>query len=804
MKFTLSWLKDHLETDATLDQIGEALTSIGLEVEEIVDPASKLTGFITGHVLTAEKHPDADRLKLCTVSTGSETLQIVCGAPNARAGLKVALALPGCVIPVSGDVLKKGKVRGQESQAMMCSTRELCLGEDHDGIIELPEDTPVGVPLASVLSIDPVIDISVTPNRADCLGVRGIARDLAAFGVGTLKADPLTEGTVAGQFESPVKVVRRLPEGKDAACPLFVGRLIRGVKNGESPQWLKDRLVSVGLRPISALVDITNYVTVGWNRPLHVFDADKLTGNIVVKMATPGTELPCLNDKTYMLEDWMVAIADEAGDLSVGGVVGGTASGCTEQTVNVFVEAALFDPLLIAATGRKLTAESDAKHRFERGVDPESPLWGMELATRLILDLCGGTPSAVEVGGAVPDWKRTITLRPERVKKLVGIDVAPEKMVSLLTGLGCTATLADGVITAVAPSWRGDLTEEHDLVEEVARLNGYDNLVTLPLPRPSMPTPVLTARQKTIRLLTRTLAARGMNETVTWSFMSSDKVAAFGGGQDSLKLANPISSDLDSMRPSILPNLIDATVRNAARGFADVALFEVGPQFHGGNPGDQKQMVTGLRAGKSGPRHWDVKQRPVDALDARADALAVLKAAGVNTDSLQVSTDAPDYYHPGRSGCLRLGRDVLATFGDLHPRVARDFGVKGALAGFEVFLDALPQPKTKGGKSVSKARSLLKASPFQPLERDFAFVVDSTVAAEALIRAAKGADKALITDASVFDVYEGEHMPAGKKSVALWILLQPTDHTLTDEELDAVSKKVVAAIEKATGGILRG
>lgn len=799
MKFTLSWLKDHLETDASLADIGKALTSIGLEVEDIIDPATTLTGFVTGHVQTAEKHPDADRLRLCTVDIGERMLQVVCGAPNARAGIKVAVAVPGCVIPATGDVLKKGTVRGQESQGMMCSSRELCLDEDHDGIIELPGDTPVGIPLATALSLDPMLDIAVTPNRADCLGVRGVARDLAAAGLGTLKPDPIAATPVLTTLVSGLSLIRDLPAEADDACPYFAGRLIHGVRNGESPAWLKNHLTAIGLRPISALVDITNYITFGWNRPLHVFDAGQISGPLTVRMAREGETLLALNDRICALDPSMVVIADAKGVQSIGGVIGGKESGCTEHTTDVIVEAALFDPARIAAAGRRLNIVSDARYRFERGVDPASVTEGMGRATRLILDLCGGEAGHIVTIGKEPSWRKSVTLRPERVEKLVGMTVDPDRMVALLNRLGCTPRLENGIIHTTPPSWRVDLVSEHDLVEEIARLHGYDSLEAVPLPRVSMPIPVLTPRQKATRLVARTLAARGLHETVTWSFMYGEHTKAFGGGQHGLRLANPISADLDAMRPSILPNLIEAAGRNAARGIADLGLFEIGPQFHGERPGEQKLMATGLRAGKTGPRHWDTRPRPVDAFDARADAVAALEAAGAPTTNLQVSTDAPDWYHPGRSGCLRLGPTVVATFGEIHPRVQKMLDTKGTLVGFEVFLEALPLPRNKSGK----ARPLLKVSPFQAADRDFAFVVNKDVSAEIMLRAARGADKALIASVSVFDVYEGQNVPEGQKSVALSATLQPMERTLTDEDIEAVCHKIVSAVEKASGGTQR-
>lgn len=800
MKFTLSWLKDHLDTTASVAEIGKTLTMIGLEIEEIIDPRAALEGFVVGHVLTAEKHPDADKLRLCTVDNGTTRLQIVCGAPNARAGLKVALATPGCIVPATGDKLKKGKIRGIESQGMMCSTRELCLGEDHHGIIELPEDTPVGAPLADVLDIDPVFDIAITPNRADCLGVRGVARDLASAGLGTLKVDPMT-APVPGTFASPRKVSIALPEGDEAACPMFVSRTIRGVTNGESPQWLKDRLIAVGLRPISALVDITNYVTVGWGRPLHVFDDARLDGDLVVRFgAADGEDIEALNDKTYTVGSDMVVIADQSKACSIGGVMGGTETGCTEETTTVVLESALFDALRIARTARTLSVDSDAKFRFERGVDPASAVWGAELATRLILDLCGGEASELVIAGKQPDPVAPIAFRPARVRQLVGIEVPVDTMVGMFDRLGCTVEENGESLTVVPPTWRFDLAEEHDLIEEVTRLNGYDNLPVTPLPRPSMPRTVLTPQQKTVRMLTRILASRGMMETVTWSFVSREQAEAFGGGQEDLILANPISSELDAMRPSILPNLATAAGRNAARGFPNLGLFEIGPQFEGGEPGQQSRVAAGLRAGKTGPRHWDVAPRDVDVFDAKADVLGALQGLGMNTDNLQVSAEAPSYYHPGRSGSLRLGRNVIAYFGDLHPAVLKLLDVKGPMVGFEIFVERLPTPKVKA----TKTRPLLQASAFQPLERDFAFVVDHAVAADTMVRAARGADRQMVSDVTVFDVYEGTHMPEGKKSLAVTVTLQPHDRTLTDQEIEQISNRIISAIEKATGGTLRG
>ncbi len=801
MKFTLSWLKDHLDVDASVEEIGARLTMLGHEVESIANPAEALAGFTVAQVVEARQHPNADRLRVCTVDAGGgKTLQVVCGAPNARAGIKVVLAQPGTRIPASGDVLKKGAIRGVESQGMMCSWRELGLGEDHEGIAELDEGLAVGTPLTRVMAFDPVFDVSITPNRADCLGVRGIARDLAASGMGRLK--PFHVEPVPARFPSPVTVALNFPDDAKDACTLFAGRYIRGVRNGPSPQWLQDRLREIGLRPISALVDITNYVTYEHARPLHVFDADKLEGNVQARLARPGETLLALNGKEYVLDEAMTVIADDVKAEALAGVIGGEETGCTEATVNVFVESALFDPVRTAATGRKLDIVSDARFRFERGVDPAFAIPAMELATRMIIELCGGEPSEPVIAGAEPHWHRSIDLRPGRVAELGGVELPLAEIERILTALGCRVTPApDGLLVVEPPSWRWDLTIEQDLVEEVIRIHGYDNVPVATLPRDAMPRPMLTLAQRRAGFVRRGLASRGMYETVTWSFTRSEHARLFAGGQAELFLANPISSDLDVMRPSVLPNLIAAAGRNADRGFKDLALFEIGPQFDGGTePGQQRQVCAGIRTGRTGPRHWAQPPRAVDVYDAKADALAAIAAAGGPADSLQVATDAPSWYHPGRSGTLKLGNKPVAWFGEVHPRVLKAMDVAGPLVAFEVLLDAIPQPKAKP----TKARPLLKASPFQPVERDFAFVLDRTVPAASLVKAARDADKQLIADVQVFDLFEGPSLGEGRKSLAISVTLQPTEKTLTDAEIEAVGQKIVAAVTKATGGSLRG
>jgi len=797
MKLTLSWLKDHLDTEASLAQLCERLTALGLEVEGVTDRAAALKAFKVAHVLEASPHPNADKLRVCRVATAEGEVQVVCGAPNARSGIKVVFAPVGAIVPATGQELKKGVIRGVESGGMLVSERELGLSEAHEGIIEVAAEVPVGTPYASVVGLDdPLIEIALTPDRGDCAGIRGIARDLAAAGLGQLK--PLDTTPVPGTFESPLGVEITAPEG---ACPLFIGRYLRGVRNGPSPRWLQDKLSAVGLRPISALVDVTNYFTLDRNRPLHVFDADKLQGGLIVRCARPGETLKALNGKDYVLDDGMTAVADHQAALALGGIIGGEASGCSEETVNVVLECALFDPLRTAATGRKLGIDSDARYRFERGLDTGAVVDGIEQATRLILELCGGEASQLVIAGAEPAPRPPLTLRAARVASLGGVAVAEAEQHRLLTALGFTVTpTTEGTASVTIPSWRSDVHGEADLVEEVLRLVGFDAIPTVALERTAVITrPALNARQRRTGLARRTLAARGLSEAVTWSFLASGLARAFGFDNEALRLVNPISADLDVMRPSILPNLVQAASRNRDRGLPDLGLFEVGPVFRSPEPTGQLLVASGVRAGVAVGRHWATAARTVDAFDAKADALAVLEAAGAPIANLQTTADAPVWFHPGRSGSLRLGPTVLAHFGELHPLALDAADAKGPLVGFEVFLDAIPAPKRKGGTE----RPLLKLSPFQPLQRDFAFVVDRALEADKLVRAAKGADKALVREVQVFDVYQGPGVEAGKKSLALAVTIQPGDKTLTDPEIEALAGKIVAAVAKATGATLR-
>jgi phenylalanyl-tRNA synthetase beta chain len=801
MKTTLSWLKTHLASEAPLGALVDRLVMLGHDVEGVEDRAAALKGFVVADVVSAEPHPNADRLRVCRVDAGNGEVQVVCGAPNARAGMKGVFGPAGVVIPKTGAPLQESTIRGVASRGMLMSAAELALGEDHSGIIELPADAPVGASYASLVGLDdPVIDIKVTPNRADCLGVRGIARDLAAAGMGQLT--PLDTTPVEGRYPSPIAVHIE----DRTACPLFLGRHIRGLKNGPSPRWLRDRLEAIGLRPISTLVDITNFLTFDLNRPLHVFDAAKLAGDLTVRFARPGEKLLALNGREYELDPEITAIADDAGVQSLGGVIGGEPTSCTEATVEVFVEAALFDPIRTAATGRRLEIVSDARYRFERGVDPAFVGPGIEIATRLILELCGGEASEIVAAGAAPDWQREYLLRPKRLSSLGGLPVPPAESRAILEALGCTIAEAaehDGSLRVTPPSWRGDIVGEADLVEEVLRVKGYDEVPPVPLPRETVISrPAIDARRRRAELVRRSLATRGLVEAVTFSFISSRSAELFGGAKPQLRLVNPISADLDAMRPSALPGLVEAARRNADRGFPDVALFELGPAYRDDTPDGQMTVAAGLRAGRLGPRHWQQPSREPDLYIAKADALAALAAMGAPADNIQAAADPPPWFHPGRAGSLRLGPALLGHFGELHPDVLDAFEVKGPVAAFEVFLDAvaLPRPKGAGGR----AKPPLKLSVFQPVERDFAFIVERDLPAETLLRAARSVDRKLVSEIRLFDVYEGKGLPEGKKSFAISVVLQPQDATLTDSEIEAFSKRLVAQVEKATGGTLRG
>jgi phenylalanyl-tRNA synthetase beta chain len=797
MKFTLSWLKDHLDTSASLDDIVAGLIGVGLEVEAVDDQAKALAPFKVAYVRKAEKHPNADKLSVCIVETDQGVMQVVCGAPNARTGMKGIVALPGAYIPGTKITLEKGTIRGQESQGMLLSERELQISDEHSGIIEVQGDWKIGTPAAEALGLDdPMLYVKVTANRPDALGVRGIARDLAAKGLGALK--PLDTAPVAGTFASPIKVSLDFPGGDTKPCPLFIGRYFRGVKNGPSPDWLKRRLTAIGLRPISVLVDITNYITFTYGRPLHVFDAGKVKGSIRARMAKDGEELLALDGKSYRLDPSITVIADDAGPEGIAGIIGGEETGCTEGTTSVFLEAAYFDPVRTAASGRKLGINSDARYRFERGVDPAFVGPGAEIATRMILDLCGGEASHLVIAGKAPDAPRRATLRKARVKTLAGVDIPWADQLKTLRNLGFTVTEAAGGASAVIPSWRPDVQGEPDLVEEICRIHGLDNIPFAPLPRMSaVARPVLNPMQRRMLAARRRLAERGLNEAVTWSFLAEREAVLFGGQRNpALVLANPISSELTDMRPTLIANLVSAVGRNLDRGFENVALFEVGQAYAGDTPKDETLRAGGVRQGENAPRHWAERPRPVDAFDAKADALAVLDAAGAPMANLQIVAGGPRWLHPGRSGTIQLGpQNKLAVFGEVHPRVLAAMDVKGPLVAFEVTLDSIP-----GARAKPATRAALAASNLMPLSRDFAFVVENSVEAEKLAKAARAADKQLVSDVSVFDVFQ---MGDGKKSIAIAVTLQPREQTLTDKDIEALCAKIVAQVGKATGGSLR-
>jgi phenylalanyl-tRNA synthetase beta chain len=791
MKFTLAWLKEHLETEADLATIADTLTRVGLEVEGVENAADRLAPFVVAKVVTAAPHPHADKLQVLTVDAGGEEpIQVVCGAPNARAGLKGVFGGPGTYVPGSDLTLKVAAIRGVESRGMMCSARELELGDAHEGIIELAEDAPVGAPYATWAGLDdPVIDVAITPNRQDAMGVHGIARDLAAAGLGTLK--PIELPRILGNYPCPVEIRTDDPTG----CPAFYGRVVRGVANRPSPDWLQRRLRAVGQRPISALVDMTNYVMLSYGRPLHVYDLVKLQGPVVARRARDGEEVLALNGKSYRLEPTMTVIADDDGVHDIGGIMGGEHSSVTEGTTDILIECAYFDPAHIARTGQKLALASDARTRFERGVDPAFLDHGLALATAMAVELVGGDPSQVIRAGAPPTWDKAVDYEPERCLALAGVEVPADRQQDILQRLGFTVTRGEPWRVAV-PSWRRDIDGPADLVEEIARIHGYDEVPSTALPRaPGVARPTATPAQLVERSVRRAAAARGLNEAVTWSFIAEAEAAPFGGAP--WQLANPISEEMRAMRPSLLPGLLAALARNRARGAETIRLFEIGRRYL-----DEAERATlGLvLAGPPGPRHWRGGGGDADAFDAKTEALALLAAAGAPVENLQVLGDAPATYHPGQSGRLGLGpKTILADFGALHPRVARAFDVNGPVAAAEIYLDALPQRRGGGGHM----RSAYAPPPLQAVRRDFAFLVPHDLPADRLMRAVRGADRAAIADVGLFDVFTGAGVPEGRKSLALEVTLQPAERSFTDEEIRALSERIVVAAAKL-GATLRG
>ncbi|HEX4407983.1 MAG TPA: phenylalanine--tRNA ligase subunit beta [Xanthobacteraceae bacterium] len=804
MKFTLAWLKEHLDTDRPLAELADKLTMIGLEVERIEDKAKAFAPFTIVRVIEAKQHPNADRLRVCMVDTGSgDPVQVVCGAPNARTGMKSVFAPPGAFIPGKNITLGIGKIRDVESRGMLVSEFELQISNDHDGIIDLPDDAPVGQPYAKYAGLDdPMIEINLTPNRADATGVHGIARDLAAADMGKFRDQAIKQ--IKGEFPCPVKVTFDFG-ATPSLCPAFGLRLVRGVKNGPSPDWLQKRLTAIGLRPINALVDITNFMTYDRGRPLHVFDAAKVQGNLVVRRGRAGEKLLALDGKTYTLDDSICVIADDHGVESLAGIMGGEASGCSEATADVLIESALWDPINIAQTGRQLGINSDARYRFERGVDPAFMVPGLEMATRMVLDLCGGTPSEIAIAGHVEVPEGIIDFPQSELERLAGIDVPLAEMRRVLERLGFFVAGQGERVKVAVPSWRPDVAGKADIVEEVVRIVGVDRVPLTPFPRGAdARKPVLTPIQQRTRKAKRALAARNLVEAVTWSFISKPQAELFGGGKPELALANPIAADLSDMRPSLIPGLVASAQKNADRGFPDAGLYEVGQIFRGDQPADQFTAAAGIRRALAKPsgigRQWQKHDGEVDAFDAKADALSVLIAAGAPASALQIVPGGPAWFHPGRSGTIQIGpKNVLGHFGELHPSVLEALDAEGPLVGFEVILEYIPESKSKA----TRAKPVLDLSTFQPVERDFAFVVERNVKAADIVRAASNVDRKLIAGISVFDVYEGQGVESGKKSVAIAVTLQPRDKTMTDAEIDALAAKIVAEVGKRTGGVLR-
>ena len=807
MKFTLSWLKKWLETEASLNEIVAKLTDIGLEVEEVTDQAALYKGLIVAQVRNIRRHPEADRLSLCDVHTNASDapLQVVCGANNLHENLKVAFAPVGACVPCDGSILKKGKIRGVESFGMICSSDELSLGKDESGgIMHLDDSAEIGTPIASHLGLDnPIIELGITPNRADCLGVRGIARDLQAAGLGILK--PLHYTQNKGTEANPITTRFEFPAGQ-APCRRFATRLIKGVKNGDSPQCILNRLQSIGLKPVSFLVDLTNFLTFDLGRPLHVFDADKIQGSLTLRLSAKGEKFAALDDQTYTLDDGMLVICDDSGIISLAGVMGGASTACDENTTNVLLESAWFEPISVARTGRALNILSDARFRFERGIDPDSVMLGIHAATYLIELFAGDNkPSISEVDLCeVPlDKPAQLTLRYDRIEKILGMDIPQIKVQSILKNLGFQDIQCSGsTLSCIAPSWRIDMHFEEDLIEEVARLYGYDHLPVVPLPQSSvLPQQVLTKRQTQDSNLRRTLSTRGLQESITFSFMAAKDAAQFNADiAPELVVENPISADLDTMRPSIVGNLLLAAKQNAARGNKSIALFELGPQFASHLPDLQQSVVTALRTGMTSPKHWNQSDRKADVFDIKADALAALEAYGIAEGKAQIIQGGPDWYHPGQCATIQLGpKKILGYFGTLHPTLLKHYGYKGTAVAMEILLDQLPAAKTKKATT----RPAFKTSIYQKIERDFAFLLPKDVPAGDLTKLIQKTDPERITEVTLFDVYTGENIDADKKSIALSVTIQPQSHTLNDDEIEAISNKIVSSLAQNIGAQLR-
>lgn len=795
MKFTYSWLLEHLHTKETLADLLHHMTCLGIEVESFDDPSTRLAPFLIAEIKRIQKHPNADRLNVCDVSVSSdtpETVQVVCGAPNVYEGMKTVFAHVGTYIPGLNITLKKGNIRDVESCGMLCSAEELGLEAESTGILDLPKNAPVGRAFSGEYGHDdPVIEVGLTPNRADCFGVRGIARDLAAASLGNLK--PLKITPISGKFEDDRTVVVE----NHTDCPVFMGRTIRNVKNCESPDWLKQRLRKVGLKSISAIVDITNYVNYDLSRPSHVFDADALQGNLVVRRAHPNEKLIALDEAEYTLTNEDIVIADDNGAQAIAGIKGGLATGTQMSSKNILIECALFDPKRIAKTGRNHSLLSDARTRFERGVDPESVRVGIEKITEMILSICGGTPGSVFTAGTVPHHTKKITLFLKKLELLSGMHFNALEVERILTGLGCTQVTItpDHKISMLTPSWRFDLHIEEDIIEEIIRLHGYNNIPTADLPV-TLGKSALSFEQTIPKTIIYTLAGLGLNEQITYSFQPTEVAKLFGGGHEKLRVQNPISAQLSQMRPSLLGNLLTSIKENSNHGVKSASFFEVGSTYHYMDKHIQKLEASGVLFGQETVEDWQKKPTSYDMFSAKIIAYSTLQALGLNVDSLQIIREAPCWYHPGKSGALKLGpKNTLAYFGELHPRILKNFDIDAPVFAFEIFVQNLPLKLQKN--------SVLRHSIYQQVERDFAFVVDKNVEAAELIRAIEKAEKKLISSIRLFDIYEGKGVEDGKKSLAFSVTLSPTEKTLTDEEIQKTSADIIANVEKITGGVLR-
>ena len=798
MKLTWNWLRDHLDTDFTLDQIVEALPKLGLEVASVFDIANDLKEIVSVEILAVHKHPNADKLNICDIFDGKNKIQVICGAPNVKSGMIGAFAGVGIFVPGLNLTLKTGNIRGEQSNGMLCSEKELCISDKHEGIIELPPGTKVGLPVAEILHLnDPIIEIEITPNRGDCLGVRGIARDLAASGVGSLKELKIIE--IEGDFESSINWKIDLIENEQHLCPKIYGRSFKNLENKQSPAWLKNRLLAVDLRPISSLVDITNYIMIDLGRPLHAYDIDKIKGNdLTIKKSKKGDEFYALNGKRYDLDDDMLVISDQHGVDDLAGIMGGERTGVNEHTTSMFLEAAIFDPISIAQTGRKLNINSDARFRFERGLDYDSPELAMNYAAMMVQEICGGKTSKV-VAIYKDHQAKNILFNPNIILKLSGVIIENKASEIILIKLGFEVIIKKDLWNVLIPSWRHDIDGEADLVEEIIRVNGYSSIPTIMLPRKNyIAKPAMHLKHRQSFFASRVLANRGYNEIITFSFLNSNMAGQFNGGNPSLKLVNPISSELTDMRPSILPNLIQAAQKNINKGVEDISMFEVGPIFIGDSPNEQLNTITGIRLGDKSKRDWKKVSIKFDFYDIKSDVLELLNNIGAPKNSFKVYGDAPDYFHPGRGATLKIGQTIIANFGEVHPEINNFYGIKYPIFGFEIFPDNIPRPKKN-----KTARPMLKTVALQAVTREFAFIVDYLIDSEKIIQVAKSVDKILISDVIIYDVYEGDKIPSGKKSIAIKVIIQPISESLTDKNLEKISSDLIEAIDKKLSGSLR-